>query len=1134
MGSKSKKGKGKRNAKNKNSPPGQEAAGASSSSAEQRAEDPGTSSEFPSLQESESTASHAPTDGTGSGGKSQHGMAKTTSAFDPSSVGLVTEDFSRATLDSTTNESAGSPWERSGKSKGKVSHPVSPAVGSVCGGIEFGGHQEDFPSLSRSPGKKGFGGTKTKDKTPFGDDFPSLPALGNKGCRPKNPPISLVEKVKPSAEAVVVGIPWKQQETQLKVDSPELAAPSSCTKGSAPSSSSSSSSVEATHSSKDSQPMKLVDIISSGSSHRVSSDFDFPPAKRGKSGRHINLITNYYDLTCKLPYIYHYDVAISEIKTDKSKMSHVKSPSKANSDNRSRLEKQQEARVSRKFCQEAFAKFIEILKENKKLQKLEPIYDGGKNLFTAQKLPIQDQLSFNVPLEVEGRTKHYTISLKPVKKLDGTNIINMKPLKSGNSYNLDTMNEILLVLNAIMNHRSANSQEIRVGRSFFSTSGSNRKDVGEGLEIWHGYNQSVHLTEKGPAIVLNLSARVFHKAGEAIDYIADLLGRDITQRRRPLTSFEVKKIQKALTKVRVKVTHLKYPRQYRINGVSDLSAQDLKMQIDGKEKSIAEYFGEKYGTLKFPHLHCFQMNSKNNKTFIPFEKCVILPDQHKAGSTDELSKRITSEMINATAVPPSDRFQGINNFAKRVNQICAPEMREFQLLMDLAPKKVQGRVLDAPQLRYSDGNISYPKNGTWSIAGQRFMKARRYTSWILLSFTESQQNLKKFALDLGKIFRELGLFFDEFKGILTYGNDVPTEEILSRSEVRNSSLIVIVLSKKDTYHNYDEIKFIADYCLGIVTQCVLDSVLSKSDPRILTNICLKINTKLGGVNHELALRPNVMRERVIILGIDVVHSTMCPSIAAIVGSMDRHVSTYKVCCRVQENEKRGKQSQELILDLEDMVGTILRGFLDHNSGKQPVRIVCYRDGVSEGQFRAVKDKEVESIRKASEKVYGKDVPLTFMVVQKRHQTRLRTENPRDGIGKGSNIPPGTTVDTVITYPNTFDFFLCSHEGIRGTSKPSRYTILHDGNHFDPDELQKFTYDLCYLFGRCTKSVSIPAPVKYADLAAYRAKKYADFQLKKMKRHKSSVPYTGKSSDLPQYAVEAINNMETSKNHMFFI
>jgi len=34
-----------------------------------------------------------------------------------------------------------------------------------------------------------------------------------------------------------------------------------------------------------------------------------------------------------------------------------------------------------------------------------------------------------------------------------------------------------------------------------------------------------------------------------------------------------------------------------------------------------------------------------------------------------------------------------------------------------------------------------------------------------------------------------------------------------------------------------------------------------------------------------------------------------------------------------------------------------------------------------------------------------------------------------------------------------------------------------------------TYALCYLHARCARSISIPAPVKYADLLAFRASVY---------------------------------------------
>ena len=59
----------------------------------------------------------------------------------------------------------------------------------------------------------------------------------------------------------------------------------------------------------------------------------------------------------------------------------------------------------------------------------------------------------------------------------------------------------------------------------------------------------------------------------------------------------------------------------------------------------------------------------------------------------------------------------------------------------------------------------------------------------------------------------------------------------------------------------------------------------------------------------------------------------------------------------------------------------------------------------------------------------------------------------------------------------------------GTSRPGYYTVIEDDNDFSANDLQKMTYQLCHTYVRCTKSISIPAPVAYAHLVAYRARKY---------------------------------------------
>jgi eukaryotic translation initiation factor 2C len=69
--------------------------------------------------------------------------------------------------------------------------------------------------------------------------------------------------------------------------------------------------------------------------------------------------------------------------------------------------------------------------------------------------------------------------------------------------------------------------------------------------------------------------------------------------------------------------------------------------------------------------------------------------------------------------------------------------------------------------------------------------------------------------------------------------------------------------------------------------------------------------------------------------------------------------------------------------------------------------------------------------------------------------------------KGFNPRPGCVIDTDITYGNKKDFFLVSHQTLKGTARPTHYVEL-DRYKFDNvqlDEIKQMTYSLCYIFPR---------------------------------------------------------------------
>src|SRR6202000_759926 len=102
--------------------------------------------------------------------------------------------------------------------------------------------------------------------------------------------------------------------------------------------------------------------------------------------------------------------------------------------------------------------------------------------------------------------------------------------------------------------------------------------------------------------------------------------------------------------------------------------------------------------------------------------------------------------------------------------------------------------------------------------------------------------------------------------------------------------------------------------------------------------------------------------------------------------------------------------------------------------------------------------------------------------------------------RSSNPQHGTVVDRGVTEARNWDFFMQAHTAIQRTARPAHYFIVLDeifhglkvpqGTFKNAaDVLEDLTHNLCYLFGRATKAVSICPPAYYADLVCERARCY---------------------------------------------
>lgn len=251
-------------------------------------------------------------------------------------------------------------------------------------------------------------------------------------------------------------------------------------------------------------------------------------------------------------------------------------------------------------------------------------------------------------------------------------------------------------------------------------------------------------------------------------------------------------------------------------------------------------------------------------------------------------------------------------------------------------------------------------------------------------------------------------------------------------------------------------------------------------------------------------------------------------------SLDGHPAQYHAVCSAQRNKDGNRV--EWVVNLRAIFLECLQVFHSRNKCL-PQQLVIYRDGISDEMFDAVRLFELAELRAACQQMEANYKPsMLFIVVQKRHHIRFIPVNQREGVGRSGNIPPGCIVDGKLVHPNLFDFYLCSHQGIQGTSRPTHYQVIHDDSSHSPDEIYQLSYLLCHTYARCSRAVSLPAPAYYAHLAASRAKEH----IKVIYGGTSSESNSNSSSSSSDYDIDlerfskAINVNNAMRSNMYFI
>ncbi|KAL8263040.1 hypothetical protein R6Q59_024389 [Mikania micrantha] len=701
--------------------------------------------------------------------------------------------------------------------------------------------------------------------------------------------------------------------------------------------------------------------------------------------------------------------------------------------------------TSKTKCREILKLLISLYRASH-LGNLMLAYDGKKSAFAAGPLPFESKEFAVTITEQNGREREFKVTIKFAAKKD---LHFLKQFLSGRQR--DIPQETIQALDVVLRESASTGREI-VGRSLFSTEFGHGA-LGDGIEFWKGFYQSLRPTQMGLSLNIDMSARAFYEPILVSDFIGEFLNKDLT---RPLNDQERIKVKRALRGVRVEVRRENYLRRYKVQGLTVQPISQLTFPDEtGAIISVVQYYRDRYNFhLRFPLLPAIQAGTEAKPTYLPTENCWLAGGQRYGLKLNE--KQVTS-LLKATCQRPKDREESIMK-TMRSNKYNMDELvsRDFGMRVREQLTSIDARVLPPPPIKYHGSSEVNPQVGQWNMIDLKMVNGGTVNYWAIANFSRHREDaVMRFCNELVQMCLNKGIVFNPQPLIRMLSapphniervlGDIQSQCSTQLARVApGNQLQLLFVILPDAKGTYGRIKRVCETELGIVSQCCKPQHVTKLSKQYFENVAMKINVKVGGRNSVLSASlngrlPYVTDRPTIIFGADVTHPSpgedSSPSIAAVVASMDwPQVTKYKALVSAQSHR------QEIIKDLYTKNGANHGGLIREllisfkkSTGHKPHRIIFYRDGVSEGQFNEVLLNEMDSIRKACVSLEENYMPpVTFIVVQKRHHTRFFPDRhgDRNSTDRSGNILPGTVVDTKICHPTEFDFYLCSHAGIQ--------------------------------------------------------------------------------------------------------
>jgi len=601
------------------------------------------------------------------------------------------------------------------------------------------------------------------------------------------------------------------------------------------------------------------------------------------------------------------------------------------------------------------------------------------------------------------------------------------------------------------------------------------------LELWPGYVTSIRQHEEKILLCCEISHKILRT-----DTVLDQIG-EVFQKTKGGPSFH-SEVEKALLGAII-ITRYNN-KTYRIDEIAwNKQPADEFDTKNGQKQSFMNYYETRYNKkitdvkqpliISMPKVREERSGVSGPIYLIP-ELCNMtgLSDEQRANFN------LMKSMGEYTRQDPVKRTQTLLKFSERLHgtKEISEELKGWNLQFAQDLLQFRARIFKPEIIIGTKGSKgSYQlDNADWGKHIQKWncVSAPSCQKWAIIHNPKDEAVTKEFMTCLKKVAPPLGMTMGAPKVFALIDNRPATYIQQLDKVIDMKPAIVLVVIPNDKGDHYAAVK--KKCCLEKPTpsQCVTATVLNKFQLKkglmsVATKVAIQMICKLGGEPWAV----EIPMQNTMVIGYDTYHDSAQKgrSVGAVVASMNKTFTKYLSVANLHTNP-----AQELNDNMCPAITMALRKYYEIN-GCLPARIMLYRDGVGDGQINYVVEHEIKAIEKCFKDagIDGDQLKFTYIIVSKRINTRFFRMN-----GGASNPPSGTVVDSDVTLPERYDFFLVSQSVRQGTVNPTSYNVIKDTSGLKPKHIQMLTYKLTHLYYNWPGTVRVPAPCQYAHKLAF--------------------------------------------------